>query len=200
MKKAKVLFVVIILLFSSVVLAGFLDLGSSGNPNNVITGYQVLNPDLYIKSITASGSLPSGSSIRFTGYIQEINEVSVNNVFGTSFRLDLNSNTYNTEDVFLGAPPTEGSQLPLAAGATTTEQSDAWTVTVGTHTLRVCTDWINQVAESNEANNCKDFTLTVFPSSTTTSSSTTTTSSTSSSTTTTTTLPLTTTTSSTTST
>src|SRR3989344_1836290 len=118
-------------------------------------------PDLIINSITTGGSLTSGSSIWFTASVQNIGGMGITNVFGTSFRIDLNSNSFNTENVFLGAPPTEGSQLPLATGATTTEQSDAWTTVAGTHTLRVCSDWLNQVSEANENNNCRDYTFTV---------------------------------------
>jgi len=125
-------------------------------------------PDIFIKNIAPTGPLTAGNSIRFTAAIQsENNRVAINKIFGTSFRLDINSNTYATENVFLGAPPTEGSQLPLASGATIIEQSDLWTASPGTHALRVCTDWINQVDESDEADNCKDFIFTVTAATTT---------------------------------
>src|SRR3989344_9096246 len=168
MRRLSLVLILSVLVFSSVALADFVDIfnkitsaiESSGQ--NSITGYQVLQPDLVVKSITSSSAFTAGKSVRFTATIENVNNgVTINNIFGTSFRLDRDSSFYSKEDVFLGAPPTEGSQLPLAAGATTTEQSDALTAVAATHTLRACTDAGLQVGESNEGNNCRDYTFTV---------------------------------------
>src|SRR3989344_5209758 len=175
MRRLSLVLILSVLVFSSVALADFVDIfnkitsaiESSGQ--NSITGYQVLQPDLVVKSITSSSAFTAGKSVRFTATIENVNNgVTINNIFGTSFRLDRDSSFYSKEDVFLGAPPTEGSQLPLAAGATTTEQSDLWTAVAGTHTLRVCGDWLNQVYEAKEDNNCRDYTFTVSSASTST--------------------------------
>src|SRR3989344_2964780 len=175
MRRLSLVLILSVLVFSSVALADFVDIfnkitsaiESSGQ--NSITGYQVLQPDLVVKSITSSSAFTAGKSVRFTATIENVNNgVTINNIFGTSFRLDRDSSFYSKEDVFLGAPPTEGSQLPLAAGATTTEQSDLWTAVAGTHTLRVCVDWLNQIAEAKEDNNCRDYTFTVSSASTST--------------------------------
>jgi len=170
MKKVFIIVVVGIILTSSVALADFVDIFNTLRdailPPWSITGYQTAAPDLIINTYDSSGTLVAGNSIRFTAVVKNIGTASTEtatvvngNSGGVGYEIDVIDGQQD-----LGVPPTG----TIAAGGTLNTTSSAWTATAGTHTVKICADWWNFVAESNENNNCKYYYFSVSPATTTT--------------------------------
>src|SRR3989344_3952797 len=103
--------------------------------------------DLIVKTVSHTGTLTAGNSIRFTAVVSnQGNKATGADSGGTGFEID---NIDGQHD--LGVPPTGA----IAADGTLTSTSNAWTATLGTHTVVACADWWNYVTELDEKNNCK---------------------------------------------
>ncbi len=140
-------------------------LNSSGNPsydNVVVTVSAMPQPDLIAMSLTTSGTLNAGNSIKFSGTIKNQGTA---NAGASSARfcidnascLDNTTGRVGSSDISVSA---------LNSGATSgTFTSSFWTASIGSHTIYWCADTGKAVTEANELNNCTSATFTVNPAS-----------------------------------
>ncbi len=112
-------------------------------------------PDLTTGSYSISPANPTpGTSMTFWGIVR--NQGGSDAPPSTSrFQLDIDND--GTFDTTLGTPAT--GALPI--GSSETETSNPWTVVLGTHRFQLCSDINNDVAESDETNNCGGLTFSV---------------------------------------
>lgn len=110
----------------------------------------VPEPDLRVVSDSKSPSNPtSGQTVTFTGNVRNSGDLDAG-PSTTRFRID--GVAFNIQST--------GS---LSPGASESETSSGWVATIGTHTVRICADDNNDVAESNETNNCRNSNFSVGP-------------------------------------
>jgi len=106
-------------------------------------------PDLIIKSPTASPGEPiEGDFVSFSGVVKNQGEVFADEST-TQLRMDLGGD--GTWDVTLYKIVARG--LPRG-GSFAASWPSTWKAQVGTHIFEICSDTANQVAESDENNNC----------------------------------------------
>ena len=109
-------------------------------------------PNLVIDSVTNVGALTVGNTVQFRATMRNAGSVATGaDSGGVGFDLDAPGGAAE-----LGVPGT----AQLNPGATVTVDSSSWVATAGSHTVHACGDWWNFVSESNEGDNCFDFTFT----------------------------------------
>ena len=118
--------------------------GLSKTANVTVTALAL--PDLS-PTLGALPAMTAGSGATFTGTIW--NQVAPAAGASTArFRID---------SVSIGTPPVGALAGFSSQGVT----SNSWTATAGSHTLELCADYLNAVAESDETDNCTTTTFTV---------------------------------------
>jgi subtilase family serine protease len=112
-------------------------------------------PDYIVENISINGMLTPGSILGFQGTVRnQGGDATVSS--HTRLRIDIDNNS--TWDVI----PSNNSTAPIPAGGTELESwTSVWTAVAGTHLYQICADVLTAVPESNNSNNCADYTFTV---------------------------------------
>jgi hypothetical protein len=114
-------------------------------------------PDLSATSVSDPGAVTEGTSIMFSGVVENVGMQGAGS-FSNRFRVDIgNDGTYDI--------PIDGENVTsLSAGALISVSSLDWTSVAGTHNVEFCVDINNDVSEEDELfNNCLTHIFSVDP-------------------------------------
>jgi len=127
--------------------------GHQGNPRLTNSPQKIIcsatQPDLSVTNLQTQGTLVAGQTLGLQGRVQNTGTGSAP-TSDTVFRID---------GTPIGTPQATG---PLVIGGGI-DQSVPWPAIEGPHTLQVCADSANVIAEASETNNCGLLPFTVSP-------------------------------------